>query len=67
MAKYPYFDAEIHLEDYFKINEKQTKKGKIKKRIGKYKGELLFFKKLSLNINLNTFSFFMFLKLRYLN
>lgn len=41
MSKCPYCDAEIHIEDFFEVSEKQTKKGKIKKRIGKFKGEHL--------------------------
>ncbi len=41
MVKYPYCDAEIHLEDYFEVSEKQ-KKIKIKNRIGKFKGKLFY-------------------------
>ncbi len=39
MSKCPYCDAEILLEDFFDVREKETKKGTIKKRIGAFKGE----------------------------
>ena len=39
MSKCPYCDTEIHIEDFFEVTEKETKKGKVKKRIGKFKGE----------------------------
>ena len=39
MSKCPYCNAEIHLEDFFEVTEKETKKGTIKKRIGEFKGE----------------------------
>jgi len=42
MSKCPYCNVEIHLEDFFDVSEKETKKGKIKKRIGDFKGEKLY-------------------------
>ena len=39
MSKCPYCNVEIHLEDFFDVIEKETKKGTIKKRIGAFKGE----------------------------
>ena len=39
MSKYPYWDTEIHIEDFFEVTDKETKKGKVKKRIGKFKGK----------------------------
>jgi len=33
MSKCPYCSVEIHLEDFFDVSEKETKKGTIKKRI----------------------------------
>ncbi len=39
MSKSPYCDTEIHIEDFFEVTEKENKKGKVKKRIGKFKGE----------------------------
>jgi len=41
MSKCPYCNVEIHLEDFFDVTEKETKKGTIKKRIGAFKGERL--------------------------
>lgn len=31
MSKCPYCNVEIHLEDFFDVREKETKKGKLKK------------------------------------
>ena len=42
MPKCPYCNIEIHLEDFFDVIEKETKKGTIRKRIGDFKGELLY-------------------------
>ena len=39
MPKCPYCNIEIHLEDFFVVREKETKKGKIRKSIGDFKGE----------------------------
>ncbi len=39
MCKCPYCDTEIQIEDFFEVTEKETKKGKVKKRIGKFKCE----------------------------
>jgi len=39
MAKCPYCDAEIHVFDFFEYTENQTKKGRIKRKIGEFKGE----------------------------
>lgn len=41
MGKCPYCKAELHLEDFFDIVKKETKKGKIKTRIKQFKGESL--------------------------
>lgn len=41
MAKCPYCNNELHLEDFFHITSKETKKGKIKVKIGDFKGEQL--------------------------
>ena len=41
MSKCPYFNYELHLDDFFNIAMKETKKGKIKKKIGDFKGEEL--------------------------
>ena len=39
MSKCPYCNIEIHLEDYFDVSEKVTKKGIIRKSFGNFKGE----------------------------
>jgi len=36
----PYCNYEIHIEDFFHIFKKETKKGKIKVKIGDFKGEV---------------------------
>lgn len=41
MSKCPYCNYELHLEDFFHITIKEKKKGKIKKKIGDFKGEQL--------------------------
>lgn len=39
MSKCPYCDYEFHIEDFFHITTKETKKGKIRKNVGDFKGE----------------------------
>lgn len=39
MSKCPYCNKEIHLEDFFIVTKKETKKGKIKTKILDFKGE----------------------------
>jgi len=39
MSKCPYCNTELHLDDFFHITTKETKKGKIKTKIGEFKGE----------------------------
>jgi hypothetical protein len=39
MGKCPYCSAELHIEDFFIVEKKETKKGKIKTRIREFKGE----------------------------
>jgi hypothetical protein len=39
MSKCPYCETEIYLEDFFQVEVKESKKGKIKKNIGEFKGE----------------------------
>lgn len=39
MSKCPYCNYELHLEDFFHVTTTETKKGKIKKKIGDFKGE----------------------------
>ncbi len=38
MPKCPYCNNELHLDDFFHITAKETKKGKIKKKIGDFTG-----------------------------
>ncbi len=39
ISKCPYCNAEIGLEDFFEVIEKENKKGILKKKIGDFKGE----------------------------
>jgi hypothetical protein len=39
MPKCPYCSKELHIEDFFVVKQKETKKGKIKTRIEEFKGE----------------------------
>ncbi len=39
MGKCPYCNKELHIEDFFEHTKKETKKGKIKVRVGDFKGE----------------------------
>ena len=39
MPKCPFCSAEIHLQDFYEVYEKE-KKGKIKTRLGDFKGEM---------------------------
>ena len=39
MSKCPYCSKDLHLEDFFETKTKETKKGKIKTKIGNFKGE----------------------------
>ena len=39
MPKCPHCDVDIFLDDFFEIEVKESKKGKIKKRIRGFKGE----------------------------
>lgn len=39
MSKCPYCKVNLHLEDFFEVLEKETKKGKLKTKLGKFKGE----------------------------
>jgi len=41
MGKCPYCSKELHIEDFFVIEKKETKKGKIKTKIVEFKGEIL--------------------------
>jgi len=41
MGKCPYCKADLHLEDFFDIERKETKKGKTRIKSLKYKGESL--------------------------
>lgn len=39
MSKCPFCNADIHLQDFYEVYEKE-KKGKIKTRLGDFKGEM---------------------------
>ena len=39
MGKCPYCSKELHLEDFFEVSKKETKKGKIKLKVGAFLGE----------------------------
>lgn len=39
MGKCPYCSKEIHIEDFFVVEKRETKKGKIKTKIVEFKGE----------------------------
>lgn len=39
MSKCPFCEADIFLEEFFHTTIKETKKGKIKKKTGEFKGE----------------------------
>ena len=39
MSKCPYCEADLHIEDFFVVFEKETKKGKLKTKIRDFKGE----------------------------
>jgi hypothetical protein len=39
MAKCPYCEVELHLQDFFEVFQKESKKGKVKTKIGKFSGE----------------------------
>lgn len=41
MPKCPYCKNELHIEDFFEISEKITKKGKVRREIKDFKGEWL--------------------------
>lgn len=41
MSKCPHCDVNIVLEDFFEVEVKETRKGKIKKRISGFKGEFI--------------------------
>lgn len=38
MSKCPYCKKDLTIEDFFEVTTKETKKGKIKTRIGEFKG-----------------------------
>ncbi|MFW9987054.1 MAG: hypothetical protein ACFFC3_00160 [Candidatus Odinarchaeota archaeon] len=39
MGKYPYCSKELHIEDFFVIEKKETKRGSIKTKVREFKGE----------------------------
>ena len=39
MSKCPYCKVDLHIEDFFEVLEKETKKGKLKTKIKEFKGE----------------------------
>ena len=39
MGKCPYCSKELHIEDFFVIEQRETKRGKIKTRVQEFKGE----------------------------
>ena len=39
MGKCPYCSKELHIEGFFEVITKETKKGEIKTRLGDFKGE----------------------------
>ena len=39
MGKCPYCSVELHLEDFFIVEKKETKKGKTKTKVSEFKGE----------------------------
>ena len=39
MSKCPYCEANLSLKDFFVVTEKVSKKGKVKTRIGEFKGD----------------------------
>jgi len=39
MGKCPYCSKELHIEDFFVVKQRETKKGKIKTKVGEFKGE----------------------------
>lgn len=41
MSKCPFCEADIFLEEFFHTTVKETKKGKIKKKTGEFKGETM--------------------------
>ncbi len=41
ISKCPHCAVDIFLEDFFEVKVKESKKGKIKKRIGGFKGEAM--------------------------
>jgi len=41
MSKCPYCEANLSIEDFFVVSEKVSKKGKVKTRIGEFKGASL--------------------------
>ncbi len=41
MPKCPYCNKEISIEDFFEVITKETKKGKIKKKVSGFKGEMI--------------------------
>ncbi len=40
MGKCPYCSKDLHIEDFFVVEKKETKKGKIKTRVREFKGEI---------------------------
>ena len=41
MAICPYCNAEIHIKDFFEMNETTSKKGKIRRWAGRFTGEII--------------------------
>ena len=41
MSKCPYCKADLHIEDFFEVKTKETKKGKIKTKRGSFKGAFI--------------------------
>ncbi|MHA1105895.1 MAG: hypothetical protein ACTSPN_09295 [Promethearchaeota archaeon] len=41
MPKCPFCEVEIHIQDFFEVYEKESKKGKVKTRVGNFKGETI--------------------------
>ena len=39
MSKCPYCKKDLIIEDFFEVTIKETRKGKIKAKVGKFKGE----------------------------
>ena len=41
MPKCPFCEAEVHIQDFFDVYEKESKKGKTKVKVGDFKGETM--------------------------